>query len=751
MNTRARSTRWLSRCLIPFAAAALFAMMLSCTDDIAKLVNPPAPAAAANPEKGGLASVLVPEDDGKDKRTALDRPEGVLASKAEFGNKIIIVWNAVTGADYYTISKRKKSAAGAPEAQFEEIPQSVLKTEGTPQYQYADMFPVDTMDLAGLYDTYEYNVQAFSFTGLKSPASTAAEGYLLAPPRDGLVGSKNAPSITISWGEMRGAEGFRVYRSNSKSSLGSLLPGVFPSTVRTFRDTDSSLAFGTEYYYYVVSVGFNGSMSAPLSPDKHPVILSVRVRADAPQPPSDVKASKADFIQKITLEWTAVNPTISGNTIRYNIYKNSNASSRIILIKEMHDDNKYEDADIDNIEERVLYNYFVQPIEIDGSSGQKILGGYSTDAKTPDDPSVGYILSSPDPATSFAKRMGRDIVITWKKALKASGYEIYKASRVSGPYSKLKDVTNSLDENTYTDSGGNASATDKVFYKILSVRTNPALKTTLFKTQPIEPLPDTPTNVKASRNTYFGSDADFMASVNRNTRYKTMPIKIEWSATGGAAAYTVWRSESLNGDYVPVISNVPATKLYAYDSSNKPVQKYFFYKVSAQNSLGANGELSAANETAAGYGAISNAEVVSQFNLTVRRSHQKFTKMHRGGLDAVGSESIQGDVAGSASYNASGGVNGGSAEIKYTNYVDFRDPLFSSLPYIKINGKNNTDVNTAATGTQTASYTVEGMYGASITADLKISGGTASGGTFSATQTSGVPPSTLRYNDVTAP
>ena len=108
--------------------------------------------------------------------------------------------------------------------------------------------------------------------------------------------------------------------------------------------------------------------------------------------------------------------------------------------------------------------------------------------------------------------------------------------------------------------------------------------------------------------------------------------------------------------------------------------------------------------------------------------------MHKSGTNALGSESINGDISGSLSYNAKMEGLGARIVMHYTNYVDFYINNDASLgPYFFLNGDTNTSANMSANGSMDGTNQADkrGMYpGYAKYDNLEIKGGSAGGGYY---------------------
>ncbi|MCC8182242.1 MAG: Ig-like domain-containing protein [Clostridiales bacterium] len=165
----------------------------------------------------------------------------VLASADNATSGITVKWNAVSGADSYRVY-RKVSGSGW----------SQIGTSTSTSY-------TDTTAASGT--TYIYTVRAVSGSALSGYDSTGITCIRLSTPS---LTSATATSsgITVKWGAVTGAKGYRVYRKVSGSGWSRIANISSGSTVSY---TDTTGTAGTTYYYTVRAVngstlsGYNGS------------------------------------------------------------------------------------------------------------------------------------------------------------------------------------------------------------------------------------------------------------------------------------------------------------------------------------------------------------------------------------------------------------------------------------------------------------------------------------------------------------
>ena len=209
-------------------------------------------------------------------------PNGLAAT----GNNVVALsWNAVPGANYYTIQRGTVVN---------------LATGYVPFYVTLSNTNTGTTftDASGtLGCTYSYFVNATSAGGTSGP-STAVTAKPVPPPpaappgsiqiSDNITSSNQSP--TISWSPVSGAVGYILYRANSTNGPFSF-PGNYVMSMTTTTYTDSALALNSLYAYTVVVMNAGG------------VSANSAVVSTAPTVPAGLNAIPANA--QVTLTWSA--------------------------------------------------------------------------------------------------------------------------------------------------------------------------------------------------------------------------------------------------------------------------------------------------------------------------------------------------------------------------------------------------------------------------------------------------------------
>lgn len=174
--------------------------------------------------------------------------------------------------------------------------------------------------LAG--NTYYYWVTASNAVGASAPAS--ATGTTLPGAPSGLTANAvpRAAQVAVGWSAPSPngnapITGYNVYRntSNTQSTATLISSGgcASPVTSRSCTDTDSSLAFGTQYFYWVTALNAGGEGPA----------VGPHSTTTAPSAPQNLSVTQS--VGGLTVSWSA---PISPGTLptTYNIYRNTSTS-----------------------------------------------------------------------------------------------------------------------------------------------------------------------------------------------------------------------------------------------------------------------------------------------------------------------------------------------------------------------------------------------------------------------------------------
>ena len=154
------------------------------------------------------------------------------SASASGSSSISISWSSVAGAAYYELYRNTSNSSSAA---------SLVYTNSS----------TSTADSGLASGTqYYYWLKACNDAGCSGFSSSANATTNVAIPNtpSSISASVNgSSSITISWSNVTGATDYQLYRNTSSSSSSASLVSTYSSTSAT----DSGLASGTQYYYWV--------------------------------------------------------------------------------------------------------------------------------------------------------------------------------------------------------------------------------------------------------------------------------------------------------------------------------------------------------------------------------------------------------------------------------------------------------------------------------------------------------------------
>ncbi|MDR2245971.1 MAG: fibronectin type III domain-containing protein, partial [Treponema sp.] len=129
----------------------------------------------------------------------------------------------------------------------------------------------------------------------------------IEPPTEVSAAAADSSSITVSWKEVSGASGYRVYRSAEHYGSYDPVGEDLPSTTTSW--TDTGLEPNTAYYYYVSAYNANGEGAGAS-------VVSATTKIGTP---SGVSAAAADS-SNIKVSWNQV----SGASY-YKVYRSASS------------------------------------------------------------------------------------------------------------------------------------------------------------------------------------------------------------------------------------------------------------------------------------------------------------------------------------------------------------------------------------------------------------------------------------------
>ncbi len=165
---------------------------------------------------------------------------GNITAKASIAGtgKIKLSWEAVSEATGYTIYYKKSSASDFA---------ALTVTGDQTSYTFTGLT---------VGATYKFKVVPFSESGLGT-GSVISKLCRVATPTIKSISNKKASQVKITWGTVSKTNKYKVYRATSKNGSYKLIATV--GNVTSY--TDKTVKKGKTYYYKVVAVSSNGTVS----------------------------------------------------------------------------------------------------------------------------------------------------------------------------------------------------------------------------------------------------------------------------------------------------------------------------------------------------------------------------------------------------------------------------------------------------------------------------------------------------------
>ena len=703
----------------------------------------------------------------------LDAPKQVFVTNSEYNNAIIVSWEKVQYARSYRLERAiatEKEADGSwkvpDEGAFEPLPHSSF-IEGTSFTDtIIDNTPANVLDYSN--EAYKcgyfyricaenkiekYNESAWYPDYYKtdeegnpvvdSEKDPQAVGSLLTPP-SGLKAScgKYEDKIVIDWESASGAiSSYRIYRSlNSDGSGGSQVATVYGNTT-TYPIPVAADQRGVNYYFTVMSVGSSGNESVSSS-----VAMGYALKPGAPKAVDAIRVTKGrgDSSGEILIEWDDVGAD------KYNVFRYSLTDATLKSVASNTTLTNVKDNQ--KLKPNTFYYYQVQAVTINPGTSEELMGAMSDTGDSSENPAEAFLLSPPQNVA--VKKINGDIsnnIIAFSAAIGSqdciynSPATIKKVENGKASWNSYVYVvygSNTADSNSFAQIAEFASPAksaeegmyeEKVsaykFYKV-------SVKNGTEESEPsaaIAPAPYAAKNFIATKNAAISGLTNDDANANANGVHA---IKIYWKAPDGGAdgGYNIYRSTKATSGFKKINESPITETSYIYKDEQAKAGNYYYYRVLSLNSLGQGANYT---DTQIGYGALTTYQYVREYIKTTLNSQKKLTLMHKSGnTDKLGTESAQGAISGSLSYDASIAGLGGRVIMHYTNYADFYIMNDKSLGvYFLLNGNTNTSASMDTNGTMDGTVTVQGMYPGSVVYDgIKIKGGAAGGGTYGVTR-----------------
>lgn len=196
--------------------------------------------------------------------------------------------------------------------------------------------------------------------------------------------------------------------------------------------------------------------------------------------------------------------------------------------------------------------------------------------------------------SSIKSKNSKTLVISWETVNNAANYEIYRATKKNGTYSRIATLAG-VNRLSYTDK--KIKAGKKYHYKIRSV--SQSGKSTVYSDY---------SEIVSARTAKMPTGVSVKSEA-------TNTLRISWKAEPKTAGYHIKRSESAKGKYKK-IATVQGGSVGFYDDATVKSNKTYYYKVQSFNYNGATKGVS-------GYGSSASGKTIKK--TTVKKIDASFT------------------------------------------------------------------------------------------------------------------------------
>lgn len=348
-------------------------------------------------------------------KAACSRPE-VIAEVDEVTGKIVLSWEAVTGAVNYEIT----AAAGDGDAE-------VIATTANTSY---------THDTAVVGTTYKYTVKALAGSAEANSAASEADSAMAicAQPVVTIANVASSGKIQLKWTVVEGAASYEVYRASSEDGEYTLV-----KTATGTSYTNTSAKAGEKFWYKVKAI-----CEVPEASSVDSKVVSRM--CDLAQPTITLTNDAATG--KVKVSWNKVE-----GAVKYQVYRSKTQNGTYSLMKTVTGTSMINANGVEN----TLYYYKVRAV----ASNTNANSAYSAIKSRRVDLAQPTITLTNDAATGKVK-------ISWNKVKGAVKYQVYRSTSKNGEYTRLSTVTGTSMINK------NGVTGKQYYYKVIAVAENTA-------------------------------------------------------------------------------------------------------------------------------------------------------------------------------------------------------------------------------------------------------------------------------------
>ena len=365
-----------------------------------------------------------------------------------------------------------------------------------------------------------YVVTATNIVG-EGLGSDEANVAPIVPPAapTGFASTGGTGQVALSWTASSGATSYNVKRSATSGGPYSNIA----TGVTTASYTDTGLANGTSYYYVVSGVDSAGEGGN--STEAGSITLPV-----APAGLSAVGSTN-----QVALTWS---PTTGAAS--YSILSSTTSGGPYTTIASGITTTSYTNTGLAN---GTAYYYVVAAVNASGAS--------------PNSTAAGAMTLPGAPAGLSATASANQATLTWNATTGAASYTILSSTTNGGPYNTT--VATGVTTTSYTNTG---LANGTAYYYVVAA---------------VDATGTGPNSAQSSALTLPAAPTGFSAVADSDQ------VTLSWTATTGAASYTIGQSTTSGGPYTTIASGITAT---SYTTTGLTNGTTYYYVVSAVNATG---------------------------------------------------------------------------------------------------------------------------------------------------------------------
>lgn len=384
-------------------------------------------------------------------------------------------------------------------------------------------------------DTYSYKVRAYrtDASGSKTYGfySDTESIRVLSTPVISSIEQTGANYANIKWNEVNGADGYAVYRSDAKDGIYTLLKNVTDTSTINY-----NMEVGKRYYYKIAAYANNsGTRRYSVASEVRCITILDKVSI------ADIEELSSS---SVALTWMKV-----ANATGYNVYVSGSDTGEYTLVKTLKsadvENGEYATATVSNLKAEQYHYFKIAPyVDEDRSSH---IAPMSSQYKI-------YVTNLAKPVIASEEQVSEtSLKVSWKAINNAEGYEVFRASSITGAYEMVSKVKT----NSYTDKS--VSVGNRYYYKVRAYKT-------------------------VSKKSVYGPFSAIYGSIIVNTPVindvlQNTPTSayLTWNPVENATGYKVYRADSESGTYT-CLKSVTTTEAFNYSLTTNGT---YYYKVQA--------------------------------------------------------------------------------------------------------------------------------------------------------------------------